>query len=100
MTAARADRTAHSGAHNRRRRELAPLVAAGVVACWRCGQLIKPGEPWDLGHKTDHALGGSVADTAPEHRWPTGDCPGNRHAGGWRAATRARRRRATPSRNW
>ena len=27
-----------------------PIVAAGQVICWRCGELIQPGEPWDLGH--------------------------------------------------
>jgi hypothetical protein len=29
---------------------LAPLVAAGVVDCWRCGRRIEPGQAWDLGH--------------------------------------------------
>jgi hypothetical protein len=47
--------------HNRRygydhrslRRRLAPAVAAGVVECARCGELIEPGEPWDLDHSDD-----------------------------------------------
>lgn len=32
------------------RARLAPLVAAGVYECARCGKLIEAGEPWDLGH--------------------------------------------------
>jgi hypothetical protein len=31
-------------------RQLKPLVEAGCVRCARCGELIRPGEPWDLGH--------------------------------------------------
>jgi hypothetical protein len=26
------------------------MVEAGMVRCARCGELIKPGEPFDLGH--------------------------------------------------
>ena len=32
------------------RKRLAPNVNAGLVDCWRCGQRIEEGEPWDLGH--------------------------------------------------
>jgi hypothetical protein len=28
----------------------APYVEAGATLCARCGELIIPGEPWDLGH--------------------------------------------------
>ena len=35
------------------RRAIAPRVAAGLVDCWRCGERIGPGEPFDLGHD-DH----------------------------------------------
>jgi len=39
------------GAHHQALRErLRPEVEAGVVRCARCGQLIAPGERWDLGH--------------------------------------------------
>jgi hypothetical protein len=41
-----------------------PLVEAGQVLCWRCGELIQPGEPWDLGHDDlDRS-----AYRGPEHR--------------------------------
>ena len=36
--------------HRRTRKEFAPMVAAGLVNCARCGELIEPGTPWDLGH--------------------------------------------------
>jgi hypothetical protein len=43
---------------------LAPLVAAGLATCVRCGEAIVPGEPWDLGHDDfdRHVHAG------PEHR--------------------------------
>jgi hypothetical protein len=31
----------------------APLVDRGEVLCARCGVLIDPGTPWDLGHDDD-----------------------------------------------
>ncbi|MBD3782453.1 MAG: hypothetical protein IE926_05765 [Micrococcales bacterium] len=82
------------------RRWWAPRIAEGTVKCWRCGHPIKPGQPWDLGHRTDHALGGHRLDLHPEHRH-TKDCPieggGNRSAGArlgnqLRRGRRARRR--------
>lgn len=39
--------------HRRERRRWAGQVALGNVACARCGRLIEPGTPWDLGHD-DH----------------------------------------------
>lgn len=36
--------------HQLRRQMLAPMVLAGGVQCARCGEAIRPGEPWDLGH--------------------------------------------------
>lgn len=40
----------YDAAHEADRRGWTPAVAAGHVACWRCGDPIQPGEPWDLGH--------------------------------------------------
>lgn len=51
-------------AHRSRRRQAAPQVATGTVRCWRCGELIAPGEEWDLGHDDEDR---SVT-RGPEHR--------------------------------
>lgn len=40
----------YDAAHVAERARWAPKVAAGIVTCWRCGQLIGATEPWDLGH--------------------------------------------------
>lgn len=39
--------------HQQLRARWKPYVVAGLVDCARCGQRIKPGQPWDLGHD-DH----------------------------------------------
>ena len=39
-----------------------PRVAAGVVECARCGELIHSGQLWDLGH-----VDGTLAYSGPEH---------------------------------
>lgn len=36
--------------HDRERRYWEPIVAAGGVNCWRCGNPIDPTQPWDCGH--------------------------------------------------
>lgn len=43
----------YGSAHQKLRKQLAPEVEAGGVRCWRCGDPIRPGERWDLGHD-DH----------------------------------------------
>lgn len=70
--------------HQKLRQQWAPLVAAGAVTCPRCGHLIPPDTPWDLGHH-DHDRS---RYTGPEHT----TC--NRTAGARHGAriTNARRR--------
>jgi hypothetical protein len=54
----------YGAAHKALRKRWAPQVAAGHVACARCGRWISPHEPWDLGH-----IDGSRTQYAgPEHR--------------------------------
>jgi hypothetical protein len=36
--------------HQLLRAQLKPLVDSGAERCARCGDWIKPGTPWDLGH--------------------------------------------------
>jgi len=50
--------------HRALREQWRPLVEAGDVLCWRCGQRIEPGDDWDLGHD-DHDR--SIY-RGPEHR--------------------------------
>jgi hypothetical protein len=50
--------------HKKRRTQWTPRVNAGTVTCWRCGHLIQPGTPWDLGH----ADGSTTIYNGPEHR--------------------------------
>lgn len=50
--------------HQRTRERWAPKVAAGLVSCARCGGLIVPGTPWDLGHVD----GDKSRYAGPEHR--------------------------------
>lgn len=50
-----------NAAHRDGRRALEPIVALGRTPCVRCGRLILPGEPWDLGHPDEESPGG------PEH---------------------------------
>jgi hypothetical protein len=46
----------------------AAAIATGRVDCWRCGQRIDAGQPWDLGHRVAVRLGGSDEHVHPEHR--------------------------------
>lgn len=62
----------YGGKHQRLRAKWKPLVAAGLVTCWRCGELIEPGECWDLGHD----------DVTRAYRGPEHDRRCNRSAGG------------------
>lgn len=40
----------YGAAHDALRRRWAPKVALGRVDCSRCGERIRPGEPWHLDH--------------------------------------------------
>lgn len=66
--------------HQRLRRQLAPIVKAGLAECWRCGEPIRPDEPWDLGHDDDDR----TVYRGPEH------------AGRCNRAAAARKRNSTP----
>jgi hypothetical protein len=56
-------RRGYGARHQRLRAWWAPRVAAGKVVCWRCGEHIVPGEPWDLGHDD----GDRTRYKGPEH---------------------------------
>jgi len=51
------------------------------VGCWRCGRPIQEEQTFDIGHINPHA-GHSLDNLAPEHRYKSGVCQGNRAAGG------------------
>lgn len=74
----RTSRVTFDAAWHRLRRSFAMSLP---LPCWRCGQLIRPGEPWDLGHRIDRRDGGTIAQAWPEHRHRTELCEGNRSAG-------------------
>jgi hypothetical protein len=58
-------RKGYGAQHQRLRAQLAPAVARGTVACARCGHLIPPGAPWDLGHRDGT---GKREYQGPEHQ--------------------------------
>lgn len=71
------------------------------LACWRCGRIIAEEQTYDVGH-IDPNAGHSLANLAPEHRYKSGHCQGNRAAGG-RQGSAIQRARSTASKgllNW
>ena len=52
----------YGSTHRAVRRRFEPLVASGKARCARCGEAIRPGEPWDLGHTDDR-----TSYSGPEH---------------------------------
>ena len=75
--------------HRAERADWATLIAAGhKPICRRCNKPITPGQPFDLGHRQDLALGGRKEARSPEHE----DCN--------RAAGQAITVHTPPSRHW
>lgn len=72
--------------HQRLREKWKLKVDRGGVTCWRCGELITAGEPWDLGHDDrdravtrgpEHAAcNRATASHQPARERPTGSHPG------------------------
>jgi len=62
------------------------------VACWRCGRDLDPEQSYDVGHR-DPLGGHALSNLAPEHRYKTGRCQGNRAAGGRMGQARQAARR-------
>lgn len=58
------DARGYGPTHRKARAQVAAIVLAGGVKCARCGELIRPGEPWDLGHVD----GDKSRYSGPEHR--------------------------------
>ena len=54
----------YGAGHQRLRRRIGLLVRMGRCRCVRCGALISPTEPWDLGHVD----GDRSRYAGPEHR--------------------------------
>lgn len=64
MSSGNTSRRGYGWTHQRLRNRWAPAVARGEVVCARCGELIWPEEPWDLGHVD----GDKSRYSGPEHR--------------------------------
>lgn len=54
----------YGSVHQKLRKQWAQKVKDGIVACVRCGNIIFPGEPWDLGHDDQDRS----QYAGPEHR--------------------------------
>lgn len=59
-----AHRRGYDVKHRKIRAQVAPLVNAGGVTCWRCGKTIETGSEWDLGHDDNDR----TIYRGPEHR--------------------------------
>ncbi len=83
--------------HRRLREQLEPIVAAGQAICWRCGNRIQPGTPWDLGHSdTDRRV-----TRGPEHAACNRATSQHRREREWRTSSdRAVRTAKPPALAW
>jgi hypothetical protein len=84
-------RTTEAGRRSKAARRLVVLPAP----CARCGNMIEPGQPFDMGHATAVALGGQDSDLRPEHRRCNRNDGGK--IGGRRRAEAERRRKLRPT---
>lgn len=66
------------------------------VYCWRCRRLIDPADQFDVGHIRPDG-GHSLENLAPEHRFKSPTCRGNRSHGGQLGAALTNARKASTS---
>ena len=75
------------------RQQVAAARQGGIeVRCWRCGWPIDEEQRYDVGHR-DPDGGHGRDNLAPEHRYKTTRCIGNRSDGGRLGASRRRTKR-------
>jgi hypothetical protein len=63
--------------HQKLRAKLAPLVAAGMTRCVRCGEPIRPGQRWALDHSDAPGSHAAGAYYGPSH-WACNQAARNR----------------------
>ena len=92
MSAKHRDPEYRANARIIRQRVAAARRAGTDVTCWRCGFTIDEQQRWDVGHIDPYA-GNGLGNLAPEHRYKTSRCEGNRAAGGRLGQQRQQARR-------
>ena len=95
MTAKHADPEYRKNARIVRQQVNKARRSGGEVCCWRCGNPIDELQTYDVGH-IDPLGGHNMSNLAPEHRYKSGRCQGNRAAGG-RLGAACQQTRATAS---
>ncbi|WP_457098838.1 hypothetical protein [Microbacterium sp. P5_E9] len=58
----------HRSAAGQRQSKAARAHVTLPAQCAKCGGIIQPGEPFDMGHVVDVAQGGAASPLLPEHR--------------------------------
>jgi hypothetical protein len=81
MTAKHADPEYRKNARIIRQGVAKRRKAGADVTCWRCGLPIDEEQAYDVGH-VNPAGGHGIDNMAPEHRYKSGRCQGNRSNGG------------------